>query len=425
MTYEEAIHYIESTAMFGATPGLERTRALLHALGDPQDALRFVHVAGTNGKGSTCAMLASILQSAGHKTGLFTSPYLRRFNERIRVNGKSISDKDLAKTTERLKEAVDACGGGFTEFELDTALAMLHFAEKKCAIVVLEVGLGGRLDPTNVIACPDCAVITNIGLDHTAILGDTVLKIAGEKLGIVKEGGAVAMYPPEDDEVFDLAAGVCREKGATLRLAEFDELDVLDDGLEGQIFCYCDDTPLTLPLLGDHQLRNAAVVLEAVEILREQGWRIKPEAVEKGLAAARWPARFELLQTEPAFILDGGHNAQCAEAVAGNLDYYFEGQKKVLLLGILKDKDVDAFLETLTPLGDVFVCVTPDSPRAMKAGALAEKLKSYRKPTFVCANIAEAIATATKAAGKSGVVCATGSLYMAGDILAHFDREVM
>ena len=425
MTYEEAIHYIESTAMFGAAPGLERTRALLHALGDPQERLRFVHVAGTNGKGSTCAMLASILQSSGHKTGLFTSPYLRRFNERIRVNGKSISDSDLAKAAEKLKAAVEACGGGFTEFELDTALAMLHFAEKKCAIVVLEVGLGGRLDPTNVIPCPDCAVITNIGLDHTAILGDTVEKIAAEKLGIVKEGGAVAMYPPEDDAVFDLAARVCRDKGATLRLAEFDELDVLDDSLEGQVFCYCDDTPLQISLLGDHQLRNAAVVLEAVEILREQGWRIKPEAVEKGLAAARWPARFELLHTQPAFILDGGHNAQCAEAVAGNLDYYFEGQKKVLLLGILKDKDVDAFLDVLAPLGDVFVCVTPDSPRAMKAKALAEKLKSYQKLCLLCDSISEAVDTAVKAAGKGGVVCATGSLYMAGDILAHFDREVM
>lgn len=425
MTYQEAIHYIESTAMFSAAPGLERSRALLRALGDPQDTLRFVHVAGTNGKGSTCAMLASILQAAGYKTGLFTSPYLRRFNERIRVNGRSISDSDLAKATEKLKAAVEACGGGFTEFELDTALAMLHFAEKKCAVVVLEVGLGGRLDPTNVIACPDCAVITSIGLDHTAILGDTVLKIAGEKLGIVKEGGAVAMYPPEEDAVFDLAATVCREKGATLRLAEFDELEVLSDGLEGQVFCYCDDTPLTLPLLGDHQLRNAAVVLEAVEILREQGWRIKAEAVEKGLAAARWPGRFELLQTEPAFILDGGHNAQCAGAVAGNLDYYFDGQKKVLLLGIMQDKDVDAFLDVLAPLGDVFVCVTPNSPRAMPAKALAEKLKAYQKPTFVCGSIAEAVAAATRAAGKTGVVCATGSLYMAGDILAHFDREVL
>lgn len=421
MTYEQALSFIHSSSMFGAKPGLERTARLLHTLGDPQNKLRFVHVAGTNGKGSTCAMLESILRAAGYKTGLFTSPYLQRFNERIRVNGKSISDDALAAAAEKV-----ACAAGddkYTEFELDTALGMEYFAAQKCDIVVLEVGLGGRLDPTNIIDHPECAVITNIGLDHTSILGDTVEKIAAEKAGIIKQGCSVAMYQPENEGVEDIVAGICRSKGASLRIADFDELELLSDGLEGQEFCYCDDRPLFLPLLGDHQLRNTAVALEAVEILKERGWRIKDEAVEEGLSRVKWPARFELVSASPAVIIDGGHNVQCAETIRENLEYYFPECRRVLLLGIMADKDVDGFLETLAPAGDIFVCVAPDSPRALPARELAKKLGGAGKPVFVCQDIPGGIKTAVDAAGPDGMVCAAGSLYMAGDLRTHFGLE--
>ena len=250
-------------------------------------------------------------------------------------------------------------------------------------------------------------------------------KIAAEKAGIIKPGGAVAMYQPDEDSgVAALIAGVCRERGASLRIAEFDELEMRSDDLDGQEFCYCDDTPLRLPLLGDHQLKNAAVVLEAVEILREKGFqKLSAEAVEQGLAETKWPARFALVHRSPFVIVDGGHNPECGESVAVNMDYYFEESKKVFLVGMLADKDVEGFLAEIAPVADAFVCVSPNSPRALPAAALAEKLKQYQKPTLVCESIAEGVKTAVAAAGKRGAVCATGSLYLVGDVRAQFGLD--
>ena len=420
MNFEEAMKYISSLGMSRGKPGLDGMRRLMAALGDPQEKLRFVHVAGTNGKGSACAMLESILRAAGYRTGLFTSPYLRRFNERIRVNGRSIDDGELAAVCERVREAADSLGGGFCEFEIDTAMAFCHFARCKCGVVVLEVGLGGRLDPTNIIPCPDCAVIMNIGLDHTAILGGTLREIAAEKAGIIKPGGSVAMYEPEDDEVMSLAASVCRQHGASLRIADFCELELLEDGPGGQRFCYCDDVPLSLPLLGDHQLRNAAVVLEAVEILREAGFRIKQDAVEKGLASTFWPARFELVSSRPPVVVDGGHNPQCAAAVAGNMKYYFDGMKRVCLMGVMRDKDYESMAEIMAGAADVFVCVTPPSPRALPAEELG-KLSAFRgKPVFICPDVREGVRTALGAAGENGALVCMGSLYMAAELRDFF-----
>ena len=425
MTSEEAIQYLNSPPWHAAgAPTLDNIRALLARLGDPQKRLRFVHVAGTNGKGSICAMLAGILRAAGYKTGLFTSPHLVCFHERIRIDGACIGDGALADLTETVKAAAEALGAPLTVFELITAVGFLYFAREKCDVVVLEVGLGGRFDATNVIDTPDCAVIANIGLDHTAILGGTLEQIAAEKAGIIKPGGAVALYEPEDDGVLDVIAGVCREKGASLRLADFGELEVLRDGLDGQTFCYCDDTPLRLPLPGDHQLRNAATALEAVEILRERRWRISAEAVEQGLAQVRWPARFELVAERPYFIVDGGHNPQCAAAIAENVTYYFSDRRRVLLIGMLRDKDADGFLDSVAPAADAFVCAAPESARALPAAELGEKLRRYEKPVFVCATAQEAVETARAAAGTDGAVCACGSLYLAGELLELFGKGI-
>jgi len=251
-------------------------------------------------------------------------------------------------------------------------------------------------------------------------LGNSIAEIAMEKAGIIKPGGAVATYPAQDEEVIGILAKVCRERGASLRIAEDDEIELRYDDLQGQEFCYCDDTPLHLPLLGDHQCRNAAAVLEAIEILREKKWKIKPEAVEAGLANVRWPARFEILAEKPYVVADGGHNVPCAEALAANIDYYFEGKKAVFLIGMMADKDIDGFTDIIAPLAAAFVCVPVDNPRAMKPEKLAEKLKKYKKPTFVAPNVAEGISMAKGAAGKGGVVCATGSLYLMGDVRSCF-----
>ncbi len=416
MTYTEALTYIHSRPRGLPKPGLERIEELLALMGNPHKGLRYVHVAGTNGKGSCCAMLSSILRAAGYKVGLYTSPYIHRFNERMQINGKPIPDAELGEIADFVRSKAEEMSRPCVEFEIVTAIGFEYFARNKCDIVVLEVGLGGRFDATNVIDCPECALITSIGLDHTDMLGSTLREIAFEKAGIIKPGCAVATYPAQDDEVISLLASVCRERGVSLRIAEDDEIELLYDDLSGQEFCYCDDTPLRLGLLGDHQCRNAAAVLEAVEILRERKWKIKPEAVEKGLAEVKWPARFEIIGEKPYVVADGGHNVPCAEALRANLEYYFEGKKAVFLIGMMADKDVDGFIDTIAPCAAAFVCVAVDQPRALKAEKLAEKLRKYKKPVFTAPSVAEGISMAKGAAGKSGVVCATGSLYLMGPV---------
>ena len=414
MTYREAIEYINGVRWLGSKPGLERVSELLRRLGEPQKKLKFVHVAGTNGKGSCAAMLASVLRAAGYRTGLFTSPYLWRFNERMQLNGEPIGDDTLADVTARLKPQAEAMADHPTEFEMMTAAALLWYAEAGCDVVVLEVGLGGRFDATNVIEAPEVSVIMNIGLDHTEILGDTPEKIALEKAGIVKPGCPCVLYQ-QTAGVENVVRQVCAERGAPLRIADFSAIRPEFDSLEGQVFTYKNE-PYAIPLLGAHQLKNAAVAIEAAGVLREKGWRIEQDALEHGLYAVSWPARFELLREEPPFVVDGGHNVQCAETVADNLLRYFPDQRRVLLLGVLRDKDVAGMLSVLAPAADAFVCVTPDSPRALPAEELAELLRPYGKPVTACGGIPEGVSEALAQAGDDAMVCAVGSLYMAGEV---------
>ena len=414
VTYQEAIEYINGVRWLGSKPGLERVTELLHRLGDPQKKLKFVHIAGTNGKGSCAAMTASVLRAAGYRTGLFTSPYLWRFNERMQLNGRPIEDEALADVTARLKPHAEAMADHPTEFEMMTAAALLWYAEEKCDVVVLEVGLGGRFDATNVIEAPEVSVIMNIGLDHTEILGDTLGQIAFEKAGIVKPGCPCVLYE-QSEEVTEVVRRVCAERKAPLRIADFSAIRPEFDSLEGQVFTYKNNA-YAIPLLGAHQMKNAAVVIEAVEVLREKGWRIEQEALEHGLYAVSWPARFELLREEPPFVVDGGHNVQCAETVADNLRRYFPDTRRVLLMGVLRDKDVAGMLAVLAPAADAFVCVTPASPRALPAEELAALLRPYGKPVTACGSIPEGVSEALARAEDGAMVCAVGSLYMAGEI---------
>ena len=423
MTYEEALSYIHSRRPNAPKPGLERIKQLLGLIGDPQKKLKFVHVAGTNGKGSTCAMLASILQAAGYRTGLYTSPFIHRFNERFQIDGQCIADEVLAEITEKVKAAADTMELSPAEFEVVTAIGMEYFAAEGVDIVVLEVGLGGRFDATNAIDGPECAVICSIGFDHTEFLGDTLEQIAMEKAGIIKPGCCAVLHPLQEDGVVSTIAAICRERGASLRIAEDDEIELRYDDLKGQEFCYCDDTPLKIKLLGDHQCRNAATALECIEVLRMRGWEISPEAVKEGLLKTRWPGRFELLGKKPYFIADGGHNSQCAESIRGNMEYYFPEEKRVFLLGLLADKDVDGFIDIIAPCADAFVCTAPNSPRALSAQELGKKLKKYKKPVFIAPSIPEAVKMAKGAAGAEGAVCACGSLYLMGDVRECFGKK--
>ena len=420
MDYQEALAYISGTAFFGSKPGLERIAALLEKLGDPQKQLRFVHIAGTNGKGSCAAMTASILKAAGYKTGLYTSPYLYRFNERMQIGGKQIPDDTLAQLVARVKPIAEAMDDHPTEFELMTAVAMLWYAEERCDVVVLEVGLGGRFDATNIIDAPEAAVIMNIGLDHTAVLGETVEQIAFEKAGILKPGTEAVLFE-QPENVTAVIRARCEELGVPLHIADFSQIVSEFDSLYGQSFSYRGE-PYALPLLGRYQLKNAATVLELVEVLRRKGWKLEQSDVEHGLYAVSWPGRFELLSDDPLFVVDGGHNPQCAQTVAENLLHYFPDKRRILLLGILRDKDVAGLTDILDPAADEYLCITPDSFRALPAAELAEHLKRYGKPVTVCDSIRDGVTAALERSDGDTVVCAVGSLYSVGEIRACFER---
>ena len=346
MNYEQALQYIHSVNWAFCKPGLERITALCRALGNPQKKLRFIHVAGTNGKGSTSSMLASILQKAGYRTGLYTSPYIRTFCERIRVDGENIPEDALAKLTEQIQPIADTMQDKPTEFELITALAFEYFYRTKCDAVVLEVGLGGRLDSTNVIENTALSIITGIDFDHTALLGNTISEIAAEKAGIIKEGRPV-LFGGADGEAYDTVLGIAQQKNAPFHQVLRSSYVQKEATLEGTVFDYMHYQNLHLPLLGVYQSYNATLVLTAVELLKEQGFAIDDKAVCQGLSAVRWPARFELLSRDPIIIYDGGHNPEGVRAAVASIKAYFGGQRVNILSGVMADKDRGEMIETM------------------------------------------------------------------------------
>lgn len=417
MTVSEALQYIHAVCWKGSVPGLSRIDTLLEKMGRPERQLKFIHVAGTNGKGSTCAMLASILQQAGYKTGLYTSPYIVSFNERMQINGENIPDAALCQITEAVKPLADAMEDRPTEFELVTAIGFAWFARERCDVVVCEVGMGGEFDATNVILPPELAVICNIGLDHTEVLGDTLEKIAATKSGIIKPGCDAVCYR-EKPSVEAVIESRCLRVGVTLHRADFDALRPISHSLEGQIFSWNRFERLQLPLLGEHQLKNAAVVLTAADVLKRRGWRISDEDIRLGLANVTWPGRFELARRDPLFIIDGGHNPQCIEALTKNIREYLSDRPLTVLTGVLADKDYGCMYESVAPWAREFITVTPPNPRALDGAQLAAYLAQFGKPVTACPVIADGVKTAIAHAGQNGVVLCYGSLYMIGEIKA-------
>lgn len=415
MTGEEAVAYIHSYGWEAHAPGLDRIRELLRRLGNPQRELKFIHVAGTNGKGSVCACLASVLEAAGYRVGLNTSPHLERFHERIRVNGGEISGEDLGAVMDRVRPAAEAMPEHPTEFELITAAAFLYFLERRCDVVVLETGLGGALDASNVIKTPELAVLTAMGMDHAAILGPTLRDIAAAKAGIIKPGGAVVSRGgcPEADEVF---RRTCRERGASLTELDLSRLTVRRLDLKGAVFDFAPWEGLALPLAGAYQAENAALALTALEALREKDWRIPDEALRRGLAEVRWPGRFEVLGRDPVFLLDGAHNAHGMRAAAESLQTLFPGRRLTFLLGVLADKDAGEMLDLLAPLAERVFVLRPDSPRAMDPAALCTLLTERGVEARPCASVETGLEAALAAAGRDGVICALGSLYLCGEV---------
>ena len=423
MTYEETLAYIHSINWCFCKPGLERISALCEGLGHPERDLKFIHVAGTNGKGSFCSMTSSILRAAGYKTGLYTSPYIKTFNERMQIDGENISEEELIEITEYVRPIADAMIDRPTEFELITAIAFEYFRRNRCDVVVLEAGLGGRLDSTNIIRHPLLSVITGIALDHTALLGDTVEQIAAEKAGIIKDGAPV-LFGGTDEGARKVIADTAHERGSTFTGVDYGKLRNIRATLEGSTFDFGERKDLFLRLLGLYQPRNAAVVLEAVGLLRKSGLDLSEKAIRQGLGRAVWHARFEKVCQEPLILFDGAHNPQGIREAVRSIQHYFEGKKVYLLTGVLRDKDYGGIAEMLATVAERAFTLTPDSPRALSAAEYAAVLQKAGVSAESFENIEKAFFAAKAAAKETGtpLVC-LGSLYVYASLCPLFDRE--
>lgn len=415
MDYNQALDYIHSVSWLGSKPGLSRTRTLLSLMDNPQDKLKFIHVAGTNGKGSTCAMLASVLGSAGYKTGLYTSPYILEFNERMKINGKNISNRELAEITAYVKTFADTMEDSPTEFELVTAIGFEYFYRNNCDIVVLEVGLGGELDSTNIINAPLLAIITELALDHTVVLGNSLTEIAKAKAGIIK-AGATVLSADNTQEGAAVVAAVCHSFGCNHHTPNYDEIENQRCSVKGISFSYRGEE-YSVPLCGSYQFRNVAMVLKAAELLG-----INTATVKAGLATIQWRARFEILSENPCFIYDGGHNPQGVSAAIDSYKQIFGELEPVILIGLMADKDYKKELTMLTALSNSFVAVTPNNPRSMSANDLSQEIALAGGKAIAAESIEQGVKLAIEMANGTRPVFALGSLYMYADILVAVNK---
>ena len=422
MNYAESIEYIHAINWCFCKPGLERIEKLCSLLGNPQKDLRFIHVAGTNGKGSFCAMLDSVLRKAGYKVGLFTSPYIRFFNERICFDGAPISDSDLAEVTSYVRPFADSMDEKPTEFELITAIGFEYFKRKGCDIVILEAGMGGRLDSTNIIETPILSVITGIALDHTSFLGDTVENIAYEKAGIIKKGVPV-LFGGNDS----VAEYVIREKAVESKSDFFvtnrSAISAVNTSLSGTSFDFGARKNIEISLLGLYQPLNAANVLTAVDILRTQGLSIPEDSLYLGLKTAKWSARFELISNDPIIIYDGAHNPEGISAAVRSIKAYFPDEKVYVLSGVMKDKDYNAIAADLSSVASHAFTVTPDNPRALDAKEYAAVLCEHSINAVAFDSLGDALRSAIEKAkaDKTPLFC-LGSLYMYSELIEIFEN---
>lgn len=418
MEYEEALAYIHGLGRFGSRLGLERITRLLDLAGRPHSDLRVIHVAGTNGKGSVTALVASVLQAAGYRTGMYVSPYLEDFRERIQVDGQCIPERDLAAWVESLRPLADrVVAEGLdhpTEFEFITLLAMCYFAARRVDYVALEVGLGGRFDATNVVAQPLACVISNIALDHTDRLGHTLGEIAFEKAGIIKPGCPV-VTGARDPEALEVIARVAREKGSRLLVAgeDFSWQERYCDWRGQRVDLDCPDrrfADLFIPLVGRHQQSNTACAVTALEV----GVPGLPErTVREGVAGCRWPGRLEVLAESPLVVIDAAHNPDGAAALRQALDL-FPRRRLVMVLGVLKDKNAEAMVPLLAPLADLLVATTPVGPRAGAPERIAHLARPLCREVAVEPDLADALEVALGAAAPQDMVLVAGSIYLVG-----------
>lgn len=440
MDYREALAYIHGLHRFGISLGLHRMQRLARVLGAPHEGLKVVHVGGTNGKGSTSAMAAAMLEAAGYRVGLYISPYLEDFRERIQLNGRPVAAERVADLAARVRPAVDRVaretGEHPTEFEVVTAMGFLYFQEEQVDVLILEVGLGGRYDATNIVSSPLVCALTPIDLDHVDRLGESLSAIAYDKAGIIKPGGVV-VSAPQHPEALSVVERVCREQGARLFLGGREltwrqvsasaEGQVIDLQVSGELSA-CGGGPrryagLFLRLPGPHQVVNAATAVGVVEALGGKGFTVQEEAVRRGLAGVRWPGRLEILGRSPWVVLDGAHNPAGAASLRRSLGL-FPHRHLILVLGVLEDKQAGPMLDELVPPARVVLATRPSSPRALRAAVLAEMIRPYGRETVIEEDIALALEKALGLAGSGDLVLVCGSLYLVGEARSYLRNRL-
>jgi dihydrofolate synthase/folylpolyglutamate synthase len=416
MNYNETLKYFEHLEMFGIKLGLQNIKKLLSLSGNPEKNLRFVHIAGTNGKGSTAVFIAEILKASGYRVGLYTSPHLNRFEERILLNGNYISRPSLTALTNYYRELIEKERDfSPTYFEIATAIALKYFSEKKVEIVIMEAGLGGRLDATNIIK-PEVCVITGISRDHTRFLGNRISDIAEEKFSIIKPGAGVVAYL-EQRPLRKRLKDICkRGRNSAMFVGEDINSNLRKTSLGGQVFTLSPARcRVKIKLLGRHQLINAGLAFGATRILSGRGFNINLSHIRKGLEQAVWPGRFEILKTRPYIVLDGAHNLEAIKKLKETLSYYFSDRKIILVLGIMSDKDWPRMSRAIASLAAGVVTCSIESSRAHPAESIARAVRKVNKDVIACGTLREAVSAALDRAGKKDVICITGSLHVVGE----------
>ena len=419
-----AENYYHSLLTFGIMPGLDRIKILLERLGSPEKSLRCIHVAGTNGKGTVCSFLASVLKEAGYKTGLYTSPYIVDFRERIRVNGEMISVNDLEEITETVKNAIEQLRSEdiiITEFEAVTAAAFLYYKNCGCDFVVLETGLGGRFDATNVIERPLASVIVSISLDHVNILGNTISEIAYEKCGIIKNGCPVVTNSAQPDDALKMIKEQSEVKNSYLTVADVNDISIIEESVKGSAILY-KGRSVFVPFPGKHQAENCINALTVVDLLKEQGIVISEKAVRDGIAKTKNPARCEIVSENPLVILDGCHNEDSAKALCSVIEKHLKGKKITAVMGMMADKDIDNVLRLLVHNFEKVYTVPVSNPRAVSPCELAEKINNSGTEAVSCNSASEIIREVVNASSADDVVIVCGSLYLCSDVYNSLDN---
>ena len=418
MNYQEMMNYIENISQYGSVPGLDNIRELLARLDNPQNALKFVHIAGTNGKGSTLAYISTVLAHAGYKTGRYISPTISDYRERFQINGRMITKKDVCAYMERIKQAADSMQAeGLmhpTIFEVETALGFLYFKEKQCDIVVLETGLGGTLDATNIITTTLAAVIASISMDHMAFLGDTLDKIAENKVGIIKNNCYV-ITAKQEAEVMHVIEQKCEAFNCELRVADFTKIEKVKYGINKQCFSYKTWKNIVIHMAGKYQIANCILAIETLEVLAKAGYPVSTKDMLTGLEQTQWHGRFSVIAQKPLFVIDGAHNEDAAKKLAESIQFYFTNKRIIYIMGVLRDKEYVKMIEATHCAAEHIITVTPPhNPRALQAYELTQEVQKYHSCVTVADSLEEAVEISYLLAKKDTVIIAFGSLSYLG-----------